>query len=152
MYHDERTDHTGGHTPGSLVYRLQLVVLIKELHIEGLREIRTEVVGGRTLKCLTIMHESLDGISSYGTGKLLLLGLLSLYDRDRKHVLRDVRIDLEHKLRSLLSLLRGCMHGMSLLPQELTGSQERTGGLLPTNDRDPLVEDLREITIGLYDL
>ena len=87
MYHDEGTDHTGGHTPGSLIYRLQLVVLIEELYVEGLREVRTEVVGGRALKCLTIMHEGLDGIGSYGTGKLLLLGLLSLYDRDRKHIL-----------------------------------------------------------------
>ena len=41
---------------------------------------------------------------------------------------------------------------MALLPQELSGTQERTGGLLPANNGTPLVVYLRQVTVGLDEI
>lgn len=44
------------------------------------------------------------------------------------------------------------MHGVTFLPQEFTGAQERTGGLFPTDHAAPLVVQLWQVTVGLDDI
>ena len=44
------------------------------------------------------------------------------------------------------------MHGVALLPPELGGAQEGTGGLFPPADRAPLVVEHRQVAVGLDDL
>ena len=44
------------------------------------------------------------------------------------------------------------MEGVSLLPEEFTSAQERTGGFLPTDDRAPLVVFYREIIVRVDDI
>ena len=75
VYHDDRTDHTGRHTPGSLMYILQCVVLICKLDAKCLCKAVAEVVAGTGLQCLAVMHQGLDGIGCLCTCKFLLVGL-----------------------------------------------------------------------------
>ena len=42
------------------------------------------------------------------------------------------------------------MYGVSLLPEELAGAEEGTGRLLPAHHRAPLVQHLRQITVGVH--
>ena len=41
------------------------------------------------------------------------------------------------------------MRGMTFLPEELGRAEEGTGGLLPADNRAPLVVDLWQVPIGL---
>ncbi len=56
---------------------------------------------------------------------------------------------MEHLDSTLLCFLISRMDGMPLLPQEFPGTQERSGGLLPTEYGIPLIPYLRKISVGL---
>ena len=148
VYHDHRTDETGSHTPAGLMNIFQSIVLIRVLYTEGLSEAVTEVVAGSGLQRLTVMHQSLDGIGRNGTGKFLLLGLLSADHGDRKNLLTEIRINIQHLLSSLLGLLCRCMCRMAFLPQEFSGAKEGSCLLLPADYGAPLIVYLRQITVG----
>ena len=150
--HDDRADNTGGNAPGGLIHILKRVVLIGVLHAEGAREAVTEVVRGAGLKRLAVVHHGLDRVGVLCTGEALLRGLFALDDRDGQPFLEELRVDVQHAQGLLHRLLGGCVDGMTLLPPELTGTQERTGGLFPTDDRAPLVVQLGQVTPGLDDV
>ena len=109
-------------------------------------------MGGTGLQCLAVVHECLDGIGGFGTGELVGLGLLAADDRDGKILLVEVRVDVQHALGLFDGFLCRGVQGMALLPQEFTGTQERTGGLLPAHDADPLVIEFRQVAVGLDDV
>ena len=147
--HDDSSNQTGSHTPGCLMYILQGVVFCCILNVKCLCEAIAEVVAGTGLQRLAVMHQRLDGIGCLRACELLLIGLASTDNRHSQNLLAEIRIQVQHLLGTCLCLLCGRMGGMALLPQELTGTQERTGGLLPTHNGAPLVIYLRKITVGL---
>ncbi len=150
--HDDRADNTGGNAPGGLIHILKRVVLIGILHAEGAREAVTEVMRSAGLKRLAVVHHGLDSVGVLRTGEALLRGLFALDDRDGQPFLEELRIDVQHAQGLLHCLLGGCVDGMTLLPPELTGTQERTGGLFPADDRAPLVVQLGQVTPRTDDL
>ena len=152
MGHDDGADQTGGDTPRGLVDVLLLIVLIGELNVESLGEAVTEVVGGTGLQCLTVVHQSLDAVGSLGTGELVALGLATLDNGHSQILLTELGVDVQHLLGLDDGLLGGGVDGVTLLPQELTGAQERTGGLFPTYHADPLVVQLGQVAVGMDDI
>ena len=131
------------------MYILQFVFFIRVLNTEGFRKTVPKVMAGTGLQRLSVMHQRLDGISSFCSGKFFLIGLASLYYRDRQHLFTEVCIDIQHLDRPFFSLLCGGMGGMALLPQEFTGAQERTGSFFQSYDRTPLIINLRQVSVGL---
>ena len=129
---------------------LQTVVLVLELHAEGARKPIAEVVARAALQRLAVVHQRLDRIGCDRTGKLLLVGLLTAHHRNRELLLAEIRVEIQHLFGSRLCLLFGRVHGVSLLPEELTGAEERTGRLLPAHHRTPLVQHLRQIAIRVH--
>ena len=95
------------------------------------------------------MHQRLDCVSSLSTCKFLLVCLLAFYNRDRKNFLTEVCIDVQHLDGTLLCFLGCCMCCMSLLPQELSGTKERTCCLLPADNGTPLIVYLWKVSVGL---
>ena len=58
----------------------KLVVAAGEGHVVGAGELVAEIVGGRALKRLVILHHALDGVGRLGARKLLLFGLAAGYN------------------------------------------------------------------------
>ena len=137
--HDQCSDETCRYAPRSSPYILRLIVLVQILYLKGLGEVLTEEVTGTALKCLTILHHSLDGICVEGTCKTLCLTLHTL-DHGYCHPLfSELGIDLQHQLGLLLCLFTGGMSRMTFLPEELRSTQERTSTHLPAHHVTPLV-------------
>ena len=134
------------------MYILKLIIFIGILDTERFCESVAEVMAGTGLQCLSVMHQRLNRIGSLRTCKLLLLGLASADDRHCQYLLAEVRVQIQHLNRALLGFLCGRMRGVSLLPQELPGTEERSRLLLPAYHRTPLVVYLREVTVGVNNI
>ena len=151
MGHDDRADHARGGAPGGLERVLQLVVAAGEGHVVGAGELVAEVVAGRALQRLVVLHEALDGVGRFRTGELFLLGLLAGDDGDGEDVLKEIGIALQLLLGLVDGFLGGLVDGVALLPPELAAAQERAGRLLPADDGAPLVVEHRQLPVGLQD-
>ena len=116
VYHDDRTDHTGGHTPGGLMNILQGVVLCCILDAKCLCKAVTKIMAGSGLQCFSVMHQGLDGVGSLCACKFLFISLLTADYRNSQHLLTEICIEIQHLDGSLLCLLRSGVGGMSLLP------------------------------------
>src|SRR5699024_5087063 len=81
--------------------------------------------------------------------EFLLVRLASADNGNGQHLLAEVRIYIQHLLRSLFGFLRGSVRRMAFLPQELSGTQERTRGLFPAHYGTPLIVHLRQIPVRL---
>ena len=106
-------------------------------------------MAGTGLQCLAIMHQRFYRIGCNCTCEFLLLGLLSLDRGDSQNLLQELRIYIQHLQSSLLRFFCSSMCGMSFLPQELSGTQERSGLLLPTYHGTPLIVYLRQVSVGM---
>ena len=127
----------------------QFVIFVCKLNAECLCKSIAEIVAGTGLQCFSVMHQRLYCIGSLCTCKFLFVCLASLDNRDRQHLLTEICINVQHLNRTCLCLLGSRMCSMSLLPQELSGTQERSRRLLPSHDRAPLIIDSRKVTIGM---
>ena len=107
---------------------------------------------GTALQRIAVVHHGLDGIGSLSTCKLFLLGFLTNDGGNRQCIAIEVTVNVQHLDGLFLSLLCSFVHGVTLLPKELGGTQERTGGLFPTHDVAPLVVQLGQVTVGLNDI
>ena len=150
--HDDRADQTGGNAPRGLLHILQGVVLIRILHIKCLGKAVAEVMARAGLQRLAVMHHGFDGVGLFRTRKALLFGLFALEHRDSQIFLAELRIDVQHAQGFLHRLLGGGVHGVTLLPPELAGTQEGTGSLFPAHNRAPLVIQLGQIAPRADDL
>ena len=128
---------------------LELVVLRGIGNIKGASKAVAEVVRRSRLKSLAVVHESLDAVGVLGTCELVGGSLYALDNRNRKIALVEVCVNVQHLNSLLACLLRGGVHSVALLPEELTGSEEGTSGLLPTNDRAPLIVELGKVAVGV---
>src|SRR5699024_2214788 len=102
------------------------------------------------LKRLSVMHQRLDCISILRACELLALRLSSRNNRDRKVFLNEIFIYFPHHLCTLFRFLISRVDRMSFLPQELSGTKERSRRLLPAKYRTPLIPYFRQITVGLH--
>ena len=106
-------------------------------------------MAGAALQGLTVLHHGFDGVGGFGTGKLFLIGLAALDNRDGEILLADVCVAVQLLLGLSLSLSGGLVDGVTLLPPELTAAQEGTGGLLPAHDAAPLVVLHRQLAVAV---
>ena len=145
--HDYSTDHTGRHSPGRLVRIAYLVLAIGIGYIKCSCKAVSEIVGCTTLKRNTVVHHRLDGIGLHSARKLLLFGLASRNCGNSKSLAVKVLVALEHAQSLLSCLLLVLVHGMTLLPQKLGRTKERTGGLFPSYNVTPLIVELGKISV-----
>ena len=118
--HDNCADETGRNAPACLVGVNALVFLICVLNVESLCETVTEVVRCSCLKCLAVVHESLDSVCGFSSGELVALGLFALYNGHSEGLLAEVCVDIEHTLGLLNCLLSSCVDSVAFLPEELS--------------------------------
>ena len=137
--HDHRADQAGGAAPAGLEGVLQGVVPAGKGDVIGPGELVAEVVRGGGLQRLAVLHHGLHGVGGLSTGKLFLVGLAAGDHRNGQSVLAEIGIAPQLLLRLRLGLSSGLMDGVTLLPPELTGAQEGTGGLFPAHDGAPLI-------------
>ena len=152
MRHNDGTDQTRGYAPRSLMRISKLVVFGGKLNIECLCKAIPKVVGSTCLQCLSIVHQCFNGIGCNSAGKLIAFGFSALYHRHSQGLLTEGGIGVQHTLGFFECLLCGCMNGVTFLPQEFSGTQERTRGLFPAHHANPLVIQLRQIPVAVYDV
>ena len=82
------------------------------------------------------------------TSEALICGFTSSDDRAGQELFVDLCIDLLNLVLEHGGILFGCMRGMTLLPKELTSTNERRRVLeLPSYDIGPLVEEQGQVTV-----
>ena len=101
------------------------------------------------LQGFAILHHGFDRIGIERTGKTFAVGLHALDHRHSHVVFCKVGINALHLLGFDFSLFAGCMSRMTLLPQELSRTQEETCTHLPTHDVGPLVAQDGQVTVRL---
>ena len=122
---------------------------VGELDSHRLGEVRAQVVRCAGLQRLAVLHHRLDREARDRAGEALALGLLACHNRHGDHVLGERAVDLEH-LRCLLARLGLVgVGGVALLPEELRRAQQDAGTELPAHDVGPLVDQQRQVAIGV---
>ena len=147
--HNDGTHQTGGNAPAGLERVMQLVVAAGKGHVVSLAELIAEVMAGAALQGLAVLHHGFDGIGSLSTGKLLLIGLAALDNRDGQILLADIRVAVQLLLGLSLGLGGSLVDGVAFLPPELTAAQEGTGGLFPAHHAAPLVVLHGQLTVAV---
>ena len=112
----------------------------------------SEEMAGRGLQRLTVVHQRFDGVGVLRTGEFLALGLASGNNRDRQVFLYEALVHFPHHLCALFRFLISCVDRVALLPEELSGTEERSRRLLPSQHGAPLVPYLRQVAVGLHGL
>jgi hypothetical protein len=104
------------------------------------------------LNGLSILHHRLDAKRLHCAGKSFALRLLAGEDRDRQMLAHEGFVDVEH-LPGLGSRFGfGFVHSVAFLPKELRGAQEQTRAHFPADDIGPLVDQDRQVAVGLHPL
>lgn len=149
--HDHDTQRTGGETPRVLVRVQSTLRLVWRLdgNVKHLGEVLSQVVGSSGLD--TSARGGDETFHSGGvitTGKLFLLGLFTGDDGHSEDIFVDLSVELENVEDFLVSIGLVEEGGVAFLPEELSGTEERLRVLeFPSNDRVPLVELEREVSV-----
>ena len=102
-----------------------------------------------SLQRFGILHHRLNAVSLHGSGKLFTVALFA-HDHRHCHILFGKGfVDIDHAKHLLLRLFGCGMGGMPLLPEKLRGSQKEAGSHLPAYHISPLVNQYRQVAIGL---
>ena len=102
---------------------------------------------GCALQRLMVLHQAFHSIGCLGAGKLFLVGFPPAHHRDGEDILKKVGVAVQLLFRLGLRLFSGFMDRVTFLPPEFPGAQERTRGLLPTDDGAPLVIQHGELAV-----
>ena len=70
--HHGSSDRAGGYAPRMSDAHTWMIVLVRILNTESLREPVAEIVAGIGLQRLAVVHQRLDGVGRLGPGELLL--------------------------------------------------------------------------------
>ena len=127
----------------------QCVIFVCVLDAECFCKSVTKVMAGTGLKCFSIVHQRFNCVSCYCTCKFFFVCFLTFDYRNCQNFFAEISIQIQHLDRSFFCFFCCCVSSMSLLPQEFSGTKERTGCLFPTYYRTPLIIDLWQISVGL---
>ncbi|MMZ63034.1 hypothetical protein D1872_252700 [compost metagenome] len=122
---------------------------VQIFNIKRCCKISTEIMRSTCLYCTSILHHRFNRISIYCPGKLLGRSLLTDDNRNRQIIFYEVTVNFQHTHRFFASFCFILMSGMAFLPQKLTSAQEWQSTFFPTNNVSPLINQNRQITIGL---
>ena len=117
--------------------------------IERARKVIAKIVGGAGLQGAAVLHHRLDGEGSVGTGKALVGRLLARQGGKCQYLFGEVRVDAEHREGKSTSILRCGVGSVAFLPKEFGRAEERARTLLPAHNVAPLVEEQRQIAVGV---
>ncbi|GFI57721.1 hypothetical protein IMSAG025_01161 [Muribaculaceae bacterium] len=149
MHHNNRSDDTCGHPPGSLMYIFEFIIPVRKLNAKCLGKSIAKIMAGPRLQRLAVMHQCFNRIGCLRPCKFLLIRLTPFHHWNRQNLLTEVRIYVQHLFCSLLGFLRCRMCRMPFLPQKLPGTQERPRLLFPAHHAAPLIINPGQIPVGL---
>ena len=152
MRHDQATDQACGDTPRSRPSELLFALGTEVFDIAGLGKVLTEKMRGAGLECLAVLHHCLNGEGGISPREALGFGLLAREHGHGHKVFGEVGIDFEHLTRLLHRLFGGGMDSVPFLPEELGGAEKETSTHLPTDDVGPLINEQRQVAVGLHPL
>ena len=131
---------------------LQDTALIEVTNLEGLGEILAEIVRSAGLQRLAVAHHGFDRIGLIGSGETLGIGLAAGDDGDGGFVHCEVGIDVQHLARFEFGLVQRGVRGVSLLPEKFERAQEKLGAQFPAHHAVPLIDQHRQVAVGLNPL
>lgn len=118
--------------------------------VEGLGEVLPQLVAGAELERLAVTHHAFAGVGGDRPGEALTGRLQADDHRDAEHVDHQVLVRLVHDPPGVRPrVVAGRVRGVPLLPEELAGAQEDPGAQLPADHVGPLVEQQREVAVGV---
>ena len=146
--HDECADEARADAPAGGPGELDGIGLVGERDVEGFGEVLAQVVGRAGLQGATVLHHGFDAVGAQGAGELLAVGFEAAQNGQGHFFFDEVGIDvIEDHQRFGLGLGLGGMDGVTFLPEEFGGAQERPGAHLPTHDIGPLVDQDGQVAV-----
>ena len=152
VHHDNRPDKARGKAPGRGPAELQGAFAVEIADGEGLGEILAEIVRSARLQRFAVAHHGLDGVGLVGAGETLGRGLAAGDDRDRRFIHGEVGVDVEHLARFGFGFIERGVGGVALLPVKFQRAQKEFGTQFPAHHAVPLVDEHRQVAIGLNPL
>ena len=106
-------------------------------------------MGGAGLQCFAVLHEGLDTVGVEGAAETFVRRFHTHDDGDSHVFLRKIGINMDHFVGFFQSFLACGVSGVTLLPQELSSTEEEAGAHLPTNHISPLVAEDGQVAVRL---
>jgi hypothetical protein len=112
------------------------ILFIQEVDVKHLGEVLAELMRGSTLdSSSTDWDVDLSGCREVSTSESFIIRLGSLNNWNCKEFFVDLSISIKDRVNMICCLLFINVSGVTLLPKELSGSDERSGVLeLPSNN------------------
>src|SRR5271156_4317326 len=152
MHHDDGANEAGGEAPGSGPAVLQHAAFIEVANFERFREVLAEIVGGAGLQRFAVAHHGFDGEGLVGAGETLGVGFASGNYRDGGFLPGEIRVDVQHLAGFEFGFGQRGVRGVAFLPEKLQRSQEELGAQFPAHHAVPLIDQQRQVAVGLNPL
>ena len=149
MGHDDGADGTGAHAPTRLVDMFARPVPRLKIDVEGPGEVLPQVVRSAHLQGLAVLHHAFDGVGLQRAGELFGVGFRTVQHRNRHVVFREGSVDVQDAQGLLLGLRRRGVGRVAFLPEKFSRPQEGSRPQFPPEDIGPLVDQQRQVAIGL---
>ena len=150
--HHHRADHARTDAPRGRPNKLEFVVFVRVADVEGFGEVLPQVMAGARLERLAVAHHGLDAEAGKRPFEALLVALAPGDNGDGRLVDREIRIHVQHAHRLGERVFVRGVGGVAFLPQKLHRAQKQARAQLPAHHVRPLVEQQRQIAVGLNPL
>ena len=131
---------------------LQDTALVEVTNLEGFREILAEIVRSAGLEGLAVAHHGFDRKGLIRSGETLGIGLAARDDGDGGFVHCKVGVDVQHLARFGFRFGQRGVRGVALLPEKFERAEEKLGAKFPADHAIPLIDQHRQVAIGLNPL
>lgn len=149
--HNHRANRPSRETPRGLPDKLLFALFVLELHIEHLCKVLTKLVRSSSLDSSTICwNEKFDSCRVVRSSKLLSIRFTTLDWRHSQQIFITRCVLIQYCENHMICFLCCRVCGMTLLPQEFSCSNERSGMFkFPSNYIRPLIQTKRQITMRM---
>ena len=108
-----------------------------------------EIVRRARLQRFAVAHHGFDRVGLVGAGETLGGRLAAGNHRNGRFVHGEVGVDIEHLARFGFGFLERGVRGVALLPEKFQRAQKEFGAQFPAHHAVPLIDEHRQIAIGL---
>src|SRR6201987_4397356 len=149
MHYDDGADRPRREPPGGGPAVLQNAGLIEGAYFKRLGEILAKVVRRAKLQRLAVSHHRFKRLRRVRPRELPGIRFAPRNHWYGSFIPRKIRINVPHLSRFRFRLFGGGMSGVTLLPEEFEGAQEKLRAKLPAHHAVPLIDQNRKIAVGL---
>ena len=150
VHHDHRADHPRAHAPTRRPAEFLFAFARLELNPARARKILSEKMRSAGLDRFAVLHHRFDRQASAPRRETFALRFLAGVNRNGEMIAHKGFVNVEHLLRFCARFGFGLVHGVAFLPEKLGRAQKQARPHFPAHDVGPLIDQDRQVAIGLH--